>query len=225
MFKRLALLGSLGLFASPVLAQETIDLGKLTDDDITVVQKVLYPKTDRSEIGIHLGVMPFDAFLVTPNLQVSVDLHQSEKVAISVLAGGGYGIKNGTARTLESPTYGVAPFAYRYLASALVGVQYAPIYAKMNLGGAKVMHFDVYFAARGGASLERSVIPDGSFALAPTVSPGIGTRFFLDETTSLRVELRDDVLLERRSLTSSWAIKQNAGVTIGVTKLSGRADR
>lgn len=213
------------LFSADALAQETIDLGRLSDDDITVVQQILHPKSQRSEIGVHLGLMPFDAFLVTPNLQVSYDIHSSEKFAISVLAGGGYGIKNATSRQLETPTYGVSPFAYRYLASGLVGFQYAPIYAKMNLGGAKVVHFDIYGTGRAGVSLERSVIPDGSYALAPTVSPGIGTRFFLDENTTLRVELRDDVLLERRALTSSWHIKQNAGVTVGLTMLSGRAAR
>ncbi|MCB9668210.1 MAG: outer membrane beta-barrel domain-containing protein [Alphaproteobacteria bacterium] len=210
---------------SSASAQETIELGRLSDDDITVVQQILHPKTDRSEIGVHLGLMPFDAFVFTPNLQVSYDMHSSEKMAIGLLVGGGYGIQNATSRQLQTPTYGVAPFAYRYLASALVGAQWSPIYAKMNVGGAKVVHFDIYFAGRGGVSLERSVIPDGSFALAPTVSPGIGSRFFLGDDTTLRVELRDDVLLERRALTSSWNLKQNAGVTVGLTKLSSRAPR
>lgn len=218
--------GMLALFtSSAAFAQETIELGKLSDDDITVVQRILYPKANRSELGVHLGVMPFDAFLFTPNVQVSYDMHSSEKMAISVLAGAGYGIQNSTSRQLQTPTYGVAPFAYRYLGSALLGVQWSPIYAKLNAGGAKVVHFDVYFAGRGGATVERSVIPDGSFALAPTVSPGIGTRFFLSDTSALRIELRDDVLLERRALTSSWHIKQNLGVTVGLTKLSARKGR
>ncbi len=213
------------LVAAPASAQETIELGALTDDEINVVQKRLYPKAGRTEIGAHLGLMPFDAFLVTPNLQLSFDLHSNEKLAWSVLVGGGYGLQNSTSRQLASPTYGVVPFAYRYLASALVGAQWAPIYAKMNFDGARVIHFDVYFAARGGVTLERSIVPDGSFALGPTLSPGIGTRFFVGENTTLRVELRDDVLLERRALTDSWHIKQNAGVTVGLTFFSKKDER
>ncbi|MEZ4316496.1 MAG: hypothetical protein R3F61_03295 [Myxococcota bacterium] len=201
-------------------AQETLELGRLTDDDISVVQKTLYPKEGRTEFGVHLGVMPFDAFLVTPNLQVSFDKHSSDRFSIGALVGVGYGLQNVTSRTLGSPTYGVVPYAYRYLGSALVGFQAAPIYAKMNLNGARVVHFDVYFAGRGGVSLERSIVPDGSFAVAPTLSPGIGSRFFLGPNTALRVELRDDVLLERRALTDKWAIKQNAGVTVGITMFS-----
>ena len=210
---------------STASAQETLELGSLSNDDINVVQKTLYPKEGRTEIGVHLGVMPFDAFLVTPNLQLSVDLHQSDRFSIGAQIGGGYGLQNSTSRTLGSPTYGVIPFAYRYLGSALVGFQAAPIYAKMNLNGARVVHFDVYFAGRGGVSLERSIVPDGSFALAPTLSPGLGTRFFIGENTALRVELRDDVLLERRALTDSWAIKQNAGVTVGISFFSKREER
>ncbi|MCB9678838.1 MAG: hypothetical protein H6737_27295 [Alphaproteobacteria bacterium] len=210
---------------STASAQETIELGKLTDDDITVVQKVLYPKEGRSEIGVHLGLMPFDAFLVTPNAQFSFDLHKSDRFSYGLLVGGGYGLQNVTSRTLGSPTYGVIPYAYRYLASALVGFQAAPIYAKMNLNGAKVIHFDVYFAGRGGVTLERSIVPDGSFAVAPTLSPGLGTRFFLGPKSALRVELRDDVLLEYRALTDKWAIKQNAGVTVGITMFSKQEAR
>lgn len=210
---------------SPASAQETLELGVLTDEDVTVVQRILYPKGGRMELGAHLGLMPFDAFLVTPNLQLSVDLHQSDRVAVSVLGGVGYGLQNGTSRTLGSPTYGVTPYAQRYLASALVGMQWAPIYAKLNWSGARVVHFDVYGTARAGVTVQQSIIPDGSIGVGPTVSPGIGTRFFLGPNTALRVELRDDVLLERRKLTDSWAIKQNAGITVGITMLSKVEER
>lgn len=205
---------------SQATAQETLDLGRITDEDVTVVQKILYPKKGRSEFGVHLGIMPFDPFLFTPNLQVSFDKHVQERLALSVLVGGGYGLQNATSRTLNSPTYGVTPFAYRYLASALVGAQWAPIYAKANLNGARVVHFDFYGTLRGGATLEQSIVPDGSFAVAPTVSLGVGTRFWWKPNLALRVALRDDVLLERRALTQSWHVKQNAGITIGVTSMS-----
>lgn len=206
-------------------AQETLDLGVLTDDDITVVQKTLYPKEGRSELGVHVGVMPFDPFLVTPNLQLSYDSHSSDRFSFGLLVGGGYGLQNVSSRTLSSPTYGVIPYAYRYLASALVGVQFAPIYAKMNLNGAKVLHFDIYVPVRAGATLGRSIVPDGALALGPTVSAGVGARVFMGPNTALRVELRDDVVLERRALTAKWAVKQNAGITVGLTMLSKVQER
>jgi outer membrane beta-barrel protein len=211
-----------GWFATPAAAQ-TVDIGVIRNEDITVVQRLLYPKTDRVEIGFAAGVMPFDPYLTTPNAQLWFVRHFSERGALSIVVGGGYGIKTGVYKQLESPAYGVAPYAYRYLGSALVGGEWSPIYAKLNWGGGRIAHFDVYLAGRGGLTLESSVIPDGGLAYAPTISPGIGGRFFLGSATALKVELRDDLLIEYRSLTESWEFKQNANITVGLSFLSKKA--
>ena len=213
------------LFAPPAFSQDTVEIGVIRDEDIHVVQRMLYPKEQRSELGLHLGVMPFDAYLWTPNVQLSYDNHFREQLGFSLIAGGGWGFKTGTYRELEAPSIGVAPYAFRYLGSLLGGLEWAPIYAKMNVDGARVIHFDVYGVARIGASVEQSVIPSGGIAIAPTLSPGVGMRLFLGERTALRVELRDDLLIEYRKITQSTEFKQNANVTVGLTTLSKRPER
>ncbi len=215
----IALLGAAALQES-ALAADTLDIGVLKNEDISVVQKMLYPKHERSEFGVHLGIIPFDGYVVSPNVQLSYDRHGSDSLAISVILGGGYGFKNGVTKQLESPTFGVAPYAYRYLGSALAGVQWSPIYAKLNWNGARVIHFDVYGAGRAGAAIEQSVFPDGTLAFGPTLSPALGARMWLGEKTTLRTELRDDVILERRALTQTWNLKQNANVQVGLTFFS-----
>jgi len=209
------------LFASGLaIAQETVEIGVIRDEDITVVQRMLYPKVDRNEMGIHLGIMPFDPYLTTPNAQFTFTRHLTDKVGFSAVAGGGYGFKTNVYKLLESPTFGVAPYAYRYLGALLVGVEYSPIYAKMNLNGARVYHFDLYGVARGGLTVEQSVLPDGDLAFGPTLSPGLGMRLFVGKNTALRVEFRDDVVIERRSITQSTHVKQNANVSFGLVFLS-----
>jgi outer membrane beta-barrel protein len=208
------------LWSAAASAADTVDIGIIRDEEITVVQKLLYPKAGRSEIGVHLGVMPFDAYLTTPNAQLTYDQHLSERVGVSLAVGGGWGFKTQVYRTLESPAYGVAPYAYRYLGSALGGVEWSPVYGKLNWNGARISHFDLYLAGRAGLSIESSVIPTGGLAFAPTLSPGIGARVFTGDNLALRVELRDDLLLEYRSLVESFAFKQNANVTVGMTVLS-----
>ena len=218
------LIGSLILPTSS-WAQETVDVGVIKDSDRRVLQKLLYPKVGRTEFGIHVGVMPFDAYLFTPNLQLSFNYHLREALSISAFVGGGYGLKNGTYTLLESPRYGVAPDAYRYLSSVLAGVEYAPIYAKMNLNGARVVHFDVYGTARLGVSLEESVLEGGGLAVAPTLSLGFGTRFFVGSRGAVRFEVRDDAMVERRGTTETTHFKQNVNITLVFSFLSPVKER
>jgi outer membrane beta-barrel protein len=205
---------------SAASAQETLDIGVIRDSDLRVVQKMLYPKDGRLELSVAVGIMPFDAYLTTPNAQFTLASHMSESLAFGFVLGGGYGLKNGTYHELQSPTYGVAPDAYRYLTAGLVGVEWSPIYAKMNLNGARIVHFDVFGTGRAGATLEQSVIPTGGMTVAPTVSLGLGTRFFTGARGALRVEIRDDMLVEHRNLTDSTHFKQNVDVTVGYSFLS-----
>lgn len=198
-------------------AQDTVEIGVLKNSDLSVVQNVLYPKKERLEIGVHLGWMPFDPLITTPNLQLSIDKHFSDQLSLSVLVGGGYGLKTGRYVELEGPTYGVAPYAFRYLASALVGVAYAPVYAKMAFGARKVVHFDAYGTARIGATLEQSILADAAVTAAPTLSLGLGGRFFVRDGLAVRVEIHDDLMVEYRDITSTWHFKQNGNVTVGVT--------
>ena len=213
------------LSTAPAAAQDPVDIGVIKNSDVSVVQKLLYPKKDRTEMGVHLGVMPFHELITTPNIQLSYDMHRSETFSLGAVIGGGYGFKNSVYRALESPKYGVAVDAYRYLASALVGVQWAPVYAKANFNGSRVIHYDVYGTARAGATFEQSVIPAGGFAVAPTVSLGLGSRFFMGERAALRIELRDDALIETRGLTDTTHLKQNVNLTVGYTLLSKIPER
>jgi hypothetical protein len=132
---------------------------------------LLYPKDGRTELGVHLGVMPFDAYLFTPNLQLSFDKHMGEKTSFTLMVGGGYGLGNATYNELQTPALGKIPDAYRYLGSVLAGVAWAPVYAKANLGVDRIVHHDLYGVARAGLTLESSVI-DGSYSSAS--APGCG---------------------------------------------------
>ena len=203
------------------VAKDTLDIGVLKNTEVKVVQKVLYRKSGTLELGAQLGVMPFDAYSITPQLSLSGVKHLSDTVGLEVQLGGGYGLESGTYTELASATYGVAVESYRYLASAEADVQYSLAYAKMNLGGKKVVHYDVYALAGVGASLEQSMLPSGDITIAPTVPVGIGGRFFVSKTSFLKLELRDNLLVEHRAQSDTWGFKQNAVVSLGVSILTG----
>ena len=214
------LLASLVLSAPRALAADTIDIGVLQDSELKVVQKQLYSRAGRAEIGAALGAIPFDAYTIAPKAAVSGGFHITNGLGVEVQAAGGYGLKTGVYNELAGPKYGVAVEAYRYLASAEADVQFTPIYAKMNLGGKKVIHHDVYGLVGGGVTMEQSVLPSADTVFSPTLPVGIGTRLYMGQSLMLRGELRDSVLYEYRKQSQTHGIKQNAAITLGVSFLT-----
>ena len=205
------------LLASLALADEPVDIGVLKNSDIRVVQKVLYKKEGRLELGAGLGVMPFDGFTVAPQLALSGTMHLSEKIGVELQVGGGYGLKTARYELLESAAYGVAVEAYRYLASVEADLQWTPIYAKMNLGNGTILHHDVYALLGAGLTLEQSVFPSADLAFAPTFPVGIGARIFLSDKLALKAEFRDNLMYEYRATSQTGAFKQNPAVMVGIS--------
>lgn len=200
-------------------AQDPVDLGFLQANSVRVVQQMLYPKAGRVERGLHLGTVAFDPFATSFLGYATWAQHRSEQLALSAIAGAGYGFSTAQWRALGEPPYGVAPDAQRTLGVLLGGAEWTPIYAKASVLEKKVVHFDLYGAGRGGLTVEQSLIPSGGVTLAPTVSAGLGTRIFLGDDAVLRFELRDDALLQHRALTDTTHLKQNLALSVGYTKL------
>jgi outer membrane beta-barrel protein len=214
------LLSGAATAASGERQAKPLDLGILKDREIAVVQKVLHPMTGRTEVGLHVGVLPLDAYTFSPLANLTFGRHFSETLGAEVALGGGYGFKTSTYKEMESPTYGVAPEAYRFLGRAVGALEWTPIYAKMNWRGQKVLHHNVYGMLGGGASVEQSVLPSADIVLCPTLSAGAGMRVFMGNSSAVRAEIRDDVLLERHAVAGDRGIKQNIAFTLGITFLS-----
>jgi outer membrane beta-barrel protein len=220
------LAGLVGLQASVALARDTeepvtpIDLGLLRPSEISVVQKRLYSMEKRTELGLHLGLMPFDPYTVAPLARGTFTLHRSETIGFELQASGGWGFKNGAYRELESPTYGIAPEAYRFLGHAGLALEWTPAYAKLNWRGRKVYHHNFYVLGGAGLTVEQCVLPTANLAFGPGATAGLGLRVFRGQRGALRFELRDDIFLEARSLTATTALKQNVSLSLGLSRFS-----
>lgn len=208
------------LLVSLALAQDPVDIGVLQNSDLKVVQKVLYTKDGRAEIGVNLGMLPFDGFTFAPQLKANGGIHFSDTLGAEVQLGGGYGLANGRWNELAGPSYGVAVEAYRYLASLEADLQWTPVYAKMKLGNT-ILHHDVYLLAGAGVTLEQSLLPSADIAIAPGIPLGIGTRVWLNKNGAIRAELRDTVMYEFRKQSGTGAVKQNVGITLGYAVFTG----
>ena len=215
----------LGSVCTPAFAQNTVDVGVINNKDVTVVQKLLYPKAGGQEYGAHLAVMPFDAYTITPAAAITVAHHFREDMGVEAVIMGGYGMKSSTYKELEAPPYGVAPDAYGFLGSAMVDVQWSPIYAKMNVAGRRIFHHDVFFTAGTGMTMEQAIQPDSTTTTSPTFGASVGLRVFTGKNYAFRIQLRDDLLIQKRTKTADTQgtfLKQNVSLVIGMSKLGGK---
>ena len=89
------------LGATPAFAQNAVDVGVIKNEDVKIVQKLLY-RADRLEYGAHLGVMPFDAYTLTPTFAATIAKHFREDMGVEATLMGGYGFKSSTYKELES---------------------------------------------------------------------------------------------------------------------------
>ncbi len=215
---------ALTAFIPTALAQDTvapIDLGVLKDSEISVVQRQLYTMEDKNEIGVHAGLMPFDAYTKTPLLFGTYTMHKSESFAYEAFFAGGYGLKSKTYKELEGATYGVAAEAYRFLTKVGGGVEYSPAYAKLNWLGETIYHHNLYTTAGVVAAIEQSVLPAADIAFSPGISLGVGLRVWRQNGGAVRIELRDDVMLQHRAQSDTTHIKQNVTIAVGLSSFSG----
>jgi len=221
---KLLIVTALAAFVPTAHAQDVaapIDLGVLADNEISVVQRQLYTMEDTTEIGVHAGVMPFDAYTKTPLLLGTYTMHKSESFAYEVFFAGGYGLKSKTYKELESATYGVAAEAYRFLGKVGGGVEYSPAYAKLNWLGETIYHHNLYTTAGLVATVEQSILPAADLAISPGVSLGLGLRIWRHNGGAVRIELRDDVMFQHRAQSDTNHIKQNVTLALGLSSFSG----
>jgi outer membrane beta-barrel protein len=213
------------------LAQDSgvnaVDLGVLQNSELHVVQKMLYSKEGKTEVSISAGLIPFDPYTTAPKVELTFGKHLSESLGWAVQLGLGYGLKSRAYRELDSAAYGKVPEAYRYLGSITAGVQLSPIYAKLAWQGEKIYHHDIYIPIVAGLTVERLAEPQlaetslEAFAFGPTVGAGVGARVFLPSGQMIRVEARDDIVVQRRQASDSWRIKQNFGIYVGISLFLG----
>lgn len=219
----LAAAAVLGLPATAAAQDTPVDVGVIKDSDRAVVQKLLYTREGRIEYGGHFGWMPFDSYTTTPAVMVTGGYHFSEELGAEVQVQGGYSLKNFTYRQLESDAYGIQPDAYKHIVGLSADAIWSPIYAKFSWRGKKVVHHDVYGLAGAALAIEQAFMPDAATTASPGVSLGVGMRFYLSQDSMLRVQLRDDVLVQQRVKTADSQgtfLKQNVLLTVGYSRLT-----
>lgn len=200
------------------------EVGVLRQQDVHVVQKQLFTKAGRAEVGFNLSGTWFDPYVVGIQGGFDLNLHKSEQAAFHLEVQGGWGFGNQHHAELTNDVFDVSlgTDARRILVGAAGGIQLSPIYAKFSLAGKKVVHNDIYFFIGAAGFLGQGVEP--GIGLTPLVGPslGIGARIWINPKTTLRFDLKDHITIEKRAFSGGVAPVNNLVFTVGVSALTSK---
>jgi outer membrane beta-barrel protein len=204
------------------------EVGVLGNEDIRVVQKMLYVKKGHHEVGFMLSTQPWDAYTGGVMLGFDATFNPSENVGVEIMVQGGYGFSNGHYRdvsflgtNIRGELTGLAADARRQLAGGSLNIVWSPIYAKLAWGTKAVAHFDVYGTLGVHGYLTQQIDPDGKLGGVVGPSIGIGTKFFLSRKVALKVDLRDHISMEVRRYTGKFTVRNNFQFGIGLAFYTG----
>jgi len=205
------------------------EIGVLRNEDVRVVQKNLYTKKGHHEIGFLIAGNPFDVYVNGVMAGADITLNLSEKVGVEFIIQGGYGWGNGHWRDVTflgtasgGQLSSLGSDAARSLVGGNINVVWSPIYAKLAWGTKSVLHFDIYGILGAHGFLAQRLEADAGFRALFGPSAGLGIKFFLSPTVALKLDVRDNISIERRSYTGRITARNNWQVGAGLSFFTGR---
>ncbi len=172
------------------------------DQRIRPVSGNLFLKDGRHEFSPTLDLSLNDAFFSKYVFGLRYAYHLTEKWSVGLNGGWALSTPSGAVTTCNSKGEDCQVPSKERLARtpgdfdliAGLDVAWAPLYGKISVLAEKVLHFDTYALVGAGAvrtrlAAEGEVDPTSSFV--PEVHVGVGQRYFLGRSATLRFEIRD----------------------------------
>lgn len=198
-------------------------LGVLTYRELAAVQKPLYSPQGMLEVGLQSAILPADVYVFSTSLGAQGTLHLNERLGLELNAQYSWGFETYASRTLREQ--GIRVDAWSPLTFVTLDAVYAPIYAKLNLMGQQILHFDV--AVVGGAGLfvsERTLYNDvnaadgaARFSQPVSLNAGLLHRYYvriLGHACAVRLDARDHLTL-MQTLDGAFWLKHNLLLGLG----------
>jgi outer membrane beta-barrel protein len=176
-----------GLIWSTATAALASDYASDDTGEVSAIQNRTFHLGQEFEFSI--SVLPYDAFYKAIAPEISYTVHFTDSFAWEAVRFG-YAQRFDTNLKAQLLSLGTEPTAFEevnlFLSSDLV---WAPLYAKMALVNKAVIYGELYGVIGGGAYNTTQ-----AWRAAPNI--GLGGRLFLTKVVSLRLEVREALLIE-----------------------------
>jgi len=162
------------------------------DDDRAAIQRKKYLMAH--ELRLSLGALPVDPFEKGWSASLAYTVH-FEYISWEIIQVTGALLTSTDLKNDLIDTFAIPPdnFAGPRLA-VTTGLEVAPFYGKQALFNGTIIHQSLLVGIYGGVIFgDREEIGDMLRDVRPALGLGLGWRFFVDETLSFRIDVRDFV--------------------------------
>lgn len=180
------------------------------------------------ELRLSAGVMPLDAFEKSWTASLSYTVHFSNTWAWEIfqVTGSVYQAPTGLEDELVN-IFGVAKEDFAPpLFMATTGLEWTPLYGKMSFLNDGVQHHALLIGGYGGVVIgDRDELQESLKDIRPSFGLGLGYRWFLSKTWSVRADIRDYVSFRTAKRTNEKDGMENLMlITISISLNMGRDD-
>lgn len=193
------------------------DAGEFSGYEIRVIRPKFMTKRGRLELGGQ-GIMVMNqSFIYTFLVSGILDYHFTETFALELAGAYGESVEKEDKKILESD-FSIKTSILRTQYMFNGGLIWTPIYGKTQLPSGDLVYFDSFLSFQAGmtgihytyeqcitppstadAAIESPPKPSPRTVSYPTFSLGFGQKYFLDESTALRWDVRDYFLSYKQS--------------------------
>lgn len=200
------------LIAGSVAPEASAELGSFQGYEIRVIRPRFMTKRNRVELGAQLLLIMNQSFIYTFLASGILDYHFSEMFALELSGAYGFSIDKEDKRILEDE-FDIKTSILRTQYLAAGGLIWTPIYGKTQLPSGDMVYFDSFGVVQAGMTgieytYEQCVVPPADSAGAasgennttkppaktvsyPSLSIGVGQKYFLTRSFGLRWDVRD----------------------------------
>ncbi len=183
----LALAGILALAGWARADEDVEDTG-----EVAAIQNRAYRMGQELELAVSL--LPEDAFYKGVAPELAYTIHFSDNFGLEIR--GAYTVDFDTGLKSQLLQLGTQPTQFAETHVFVTGdFLWSPIYVKGTLGNHAVIYGEGFLVVGGGA-FEQVVSGGGLGNFYPAPNAGIGFRIFLSKTFSVRLDVRDNVLID-----------------------------
>jgi outer membrane beta-barrel protein len=202
--------------SQPAAGEAEADPAKLKPVDLhekmPPVSGRLFLKNGRLELSPTVSASLADAFFQKYGLGLKLNYHFAESISVGLFASYAFNMPSGVVSVCRSDGSCVEPGMedLQQLPGKLgmlagIDLAWAPIYGKFNVFSEQVLHFDVALIA--GANAIQYEAPDGNATFAVGGHFGLGQRYFITPSMTLRIELRDYIYSGKTVQVGNWNSK------------------